>query len=76
MEKNESDLQKLEQNLENLKLVLLEPEEKLNVYKLIVGDISLLDSHINQRDNLIKLIESKKREMLKAGKILYIFSNF
>lgn len=52
-----------------MSLILSEPEEKLSICKSITGDIILLDNYINEKDNLNQMIEIKKRQMLKAGKI-------
>lgn len=71
VEKIKNHLQDSEQNLETLRLILSEPEEKLCIYKSIVGDVILLDSYMNQRDNLTQTIETKKREMARAGKIFF-----
>ncbi|XP_001600265.2 DNA repair protein RAD50 [Nasonia vitripennis] len=69
VEKIKNQLQDSEQSLETLRLILSEPEEKLCIYKSIIGDVILLDSYINQRDHLTQTIETKKREMARAGKV-------
>lgn len=76
MAKTKADLENSEQSLENLKFIIAEPEEKLAIYKLIIGDISLLDNHIKTRNNLNDVIETKKREMLKAGNFQIIVLQF
>ncbi|OXU24483.1 hypothetical protein TSAR_014049 [Trichomalopsis sarcophagae] len=69
VEKIKNQLQDSEQSLETLRLILSEPEEKLCIYKSIIGDVILLDSYMNQRDHLTQTIETKKREMARAGKV-------
>ncbi|XP_014216557.1 DNA repair protein RAD50 [Copidosoma floridanum] len=63
------DVKNTEESLESLRLVLSEPEEKLIIYKNIIGDVILLDSSIDEQDKLSDTIALKKREMQKAGKI-------
>jgi spore coat polysaccharide biosynthesis predicted glycosyltransferase SpsG len=70
MDKIKTNFEKSEQNIENMNFVLSEPEEKLNILKNIMNDIILLDSYIIEKDKLNKIIEAKKCEMLKGGKII------
>lgn len=68
MKKLKNNLLQIQEDLNRSKLKLLEPEEKLEICKRISGDVTLLDSHINERDELNEAIEIKKRMMQKSGK--------
>ncbi|XP_011499172.1 PREDICTED: DNA repair protein RAD50 [Ceratosolen solmsi marchali] len=69
MEEIKINLGKCEQKVENMNLILSEPDEKLHISKQIMSDVVLLDNYINEKEKLTQLIEAKKSEMLKAGKI-------
>ncbi|KAL7302008.1 hypothetical protein TKK_0005245 [Trichogramma kaykai] len=69
LSKTKSEIQKLDSDLENLKILISEPENKLEVYKSMYSDVTLLDNHLAELDKLNSLIDEKKDSMSKAGKI-------
>ncbi|KAJ8687829.1 hypothetical protein QAD02_023623 [Eretmocerus hayati] len=65
----ENKIAKCQIQLEDAKMVLLEPEEKLAICKSIIGDLALLDSHMNEKDSLSTQIETIECKMRQGGKI-------
>lgn len=61
--------EKTSEDLNDLRMSLSEPEEKLKICKLVSGDVALWDNFASELSSLNRTINSQKREMSQSGKI-------